>query len=634
MASEVKEDEESSEFGTYVGRKDLDVLENANKYIGPTGYFSFLAEKALDREVSRFMPKEIEGPRSMGEIYVHKLPLSVYLPYCSGHSMQALLSKGLKTSSVISGPAKHFDTYVDHIANYLITLQHFFTGAQALSSVEWYAGPYIKGDNLSFKDVKQNVQRLLFNLNYPSRIGMQTPFTNFTISLDAPRKMLEGDKALIGGKEVGQLGLYEKEAKIFVLALNAMLRQGDAIGQPFTFPIPTVMATARSIWDDPELFESFFGTAAKKGSFYWLNTRVVDPDASFAMCCRINIDKNEFAYAKGFSIGQPTLSMERQKFGGIWAMPDATGSVNATDVNLPRIAIKTQGDDRAFWELYRKKLSEVRVAEEWLRARYVKMINEHGDFYWAIKEYLPEFPANHFNTIGLLGLPEAAAIYLQRPELWYEGNRKEWLEATDLMKKMVDFSVETARQWMKETSIPWNVEEVPGESAAPKLAYKDLKDYPNLKPYLPRETDPIYSTSIAPYYGSISLAERIEIEARVQRSFTGGVMMHIFLGEEPQPEALASLTKRLIQTDLVYWSYTPAITVCKSCGSSFTGIYTTCPRCGSDKVEIWSRIIGYYRPIKNWNPSRQKEFRTREHYELRRGAPKDRRVEVRFYDRR
>jgi len=178
----------------------------------------------------------------------------------------------------------------------------------------------------------------------------------------------------------------------------------------------------------------------------------------------------------------------------------------------------------------------------------------------------------------------------------------------------VEFATAKAREWMRETGTPWNVEEVPGESAAAKLAIKDMREFPELKEYLSDPENPIYSTSIAPYYGSLELADRIRVEEKVQKSFTGGVMMHIFLGEEPDPEALAKLTKRLMRTELVYWSYTPAITVCNACGYSTTGLYTHCPRCGSENVEIWSRIIGYYRPLKNWNPYRKREFWTRRHY--------------------
>lgn len=600
----------------YAGWKSLDVLENANRYPGPTGFFAYVMEEAL-KESTALVPEEGRKAHFSGDIYIHKLPYSLYIPYCSGHGTSRLLKKGLRTPTITSRPARHFDTYVDHIANYLITMQHYFSGAQALSSVEWYAGPFIRKDGLSREKIRQHVQRLVYNLNYPSRVGMQTPFTNFTVTLDAPKEMLTGDMAVYDGKGVGPLGGYEREAKEFFLALVDVLREGDAKGQPFTFPIPTIMGTAKMLWDDPEVFEAVFTTAAKRGSFYWLNTNVVDPDASYSMCCRINIDKREFAFA--FSASPKSVEeeamerLERQRFGGLWAMPDVTGSVNVTTVNLPRLALKA-GDDDRFWEEYARILETVRKTTDWFRERYVKLLTNYREMYSMIHTYLEEFPSSHFNTIGILGLPEAAAIYLNKPDLWKEGSRAEWMKAAKLMKRMVEFAVEKARGWMRESGTPWNVEEVPGESAAAKLAIKDLREFPELRDYLDDPENPIYSTSIAPYYGPIELADRIRIEEEVQGSFTGGVMMHIFLGEEPDPEALAKLTKRLLRTKLVYWSYTPAVTVCNACGRSSTGLHTACPHCGSEDVEVWSRIIGYYRPLKNWNPYRKREFWSRRHY--------------------
>ncbi len=624
MVEELVERESKDPLEKYYEWNSLDVNENANKHIGPTGYFSYLLEEYMSRFIE-FLPKPVLKAHLEGYIYVHKLPFSLYIPYCTGHSVARVLELGLKTPTVTSKPARHFDTYVDHLANYLITLQHYFTGAQAFSSVEWYAGPFIRRDKLSFKEVKQNIQRLLFNLNYPTRVGLQTPFTNFTVTLDAPRKMLEGDHAIYDGKKDEPLGTYYDEARIFFLALTKLYREGDAFGQPFTFPIPTLMVTAKIIWDDPEVFEAVFQTAAKRGSFYWLNTRVVDPDAAYAMCCRITIDRNELLYAYnngGFSLKkdleqtkEEVMSrIERQRFGGLWAMPDITGSVNVTTINLPRIALEANGDDTRFWEIYDKVLELVRLSEDWFRKRYLTLMSRYPNMYSMIKWYLREFPASHFNTIGILGLPEAAAIYLQDPYIWKEGPRRDWLRAATIMGKIVDHAVKRAREWMRETGVPWNVEEVPGESAAAKLALKDTKLYPEVIEYLSDPENPIYSTSIAPYYGSLELSDRIEIEAMIQKKFTGGVMMHIFLGEEPDPEALAKLTKRLMQTDLIYWSYTPAITHCNSCGKTFTGLYTRCPVCGSENVDVWSRIIGYYRPLRNWNPYRRKEFWTRKHY--------------------
>ena len=614
MAEELKANQDIVK--EYAKWSTLDVLENANRYPGPTGFFAFVMEKTL-MEYIRLIPKEYLMSHYKGHIYIHKLPYSLYIPYCTGHSIAKILERGLKTPTIASRPARHFDTFVDHVANYLITMQHYFSGAQALSSVEWYAGPFIRKDKLNEKEVEQQIQRLIFNLNYPSRIGMQTPFTNFTITLDAPKKMLDGDYAIYDGKRVAPLGKYEEEAKKFVMALARILQHGDEKRQPFTFPIPTLMTTAKMLWDDSEIFEAIFTTAARMGSFYWLNTKVVDPDASYAMCCRLTIDKSELSLA--FGIGEKNVEdeaieiLEKQRFGGLWAMPDVTGSINVTTINLPRIALKSKDNDE-FWEEYEKVLETAKSTTEWFRNRYIKLISNYHNMYQMLLIYLEKFPLSYFNTIGILGLPEAAAIYLGNPSLWFEGTRKEWKEAAELMKRMVEFATMKAHGWMKESGIPWNVEEVPGESAAAKLAIKDLREFPELGEYLSDLENPIYSTSIAPYYGALELTDRIKVESRVQKSFTGGVMMHIFLGEEPDPEALAKLTKRLMRTELVYWSYTPAVTVCNKCGHSTTGLHTHCPRCGSEDVEIWSRIVGYYRPLKNWNPFRKKEFWSRRNY--------------------
>lgn len=614
----------------YISWNSIDVNENANRYLGPTGFFSYLLESYMKKELEAILPSSVLRQHVEGKIYIHKLPHSLYLPYCTGHSLARVLKKGLKTSTVISRPARHFDTFSDHVANYLITLQHFFTGAQAFSSVEWYAGPFIRRDGLKYEQVKQNLQRLLFNLNYPTRIGFQTPFTNFTVVMDASKKVVEGDRAVYAGEDAGALGEYEDEAKLFIKALSELLYEGDSTGQPFTFPIPTLMVTAKWIWEDPEIRESIFRTASKRGSFYWLNTRLVDPDASFAMCCRINVDMNEFKY---LSNGGKELRLkskkdleavaedywrkvEKQRFGGLWAMPDVTGSVNVVDVNLPRIALESQKEESLFWELYEERLYIARKALEWFRARYISILKRYPAFYGMIAEYLEEFPSSHFNTVGLVGLPEAAAIYMQDPTLWFDSSRSNWMQAAELMNKMVQFAVDRAREWMMETGVPWNVEEVPAESAAPKLASKDLKIFPELASYLPDPENPVYSTSIAPYYSDMDLPSRIDVEAKVQKTFTGGVMMHIFLAEEPEPEALANLAKKLIDTDIVYWSFTPTITHCNSCNRTFTGTYSKCPHCGSTNVELWSRIIGYYRPIRNWNPQRRKEFLTRKQYKV------------------
>jgi ribonucleoside-triphosphate reductase len=1015
-------EERRDPLAVYAAWNRLDVNENANRYQGPSSFFAWLLDTYMERDSHTILPAHLVKAHMNGDIYIHKLPHSVYIPYCTGHSLARLLEKGLKTVTIVSRPARHFDTFVDHIANFLITMQHYFTGAQAVSKVELYAGPFLRNDKLSYREIKQQIQRLLYNLNYPTRIGLQTPFTNFTITMNAARKALSGDKAIYGGVEVGVLGEYEEEAKVFLKALVELYSEGDSVGQPFTFPIPTLMVTAKWIWEDPEIHEAIFKTASKKGSFYWLNTRIVDPDASYAMClhdseriivkdnnvvkvltigelfdeyagvreaiepdgaewykplkevfalaydfesnrvewrlvkrflvkrsncavrirlsdgrafivthdhpvlvynrakkkislrkagdllrvkrprvlykvpillhelpgeyvrlkgeseiivdeefarflglyygdgtlirnkynamrmrdpdklrdetylsgvqfslnksegeiinfitsyaakngwsvrewddprypsvhyiaiysaslarllwdngvspysdekripwfiytsplsvrlsflkglleadgyfrlnsmnksrahweihlknqslaedivllasltgitayirknkdgsdvvyiparpdgsfetseaykhrkdgliawvsiksveeiifdseqrfidievegihyfvhslgvithncCRLSIDQNELLYAYGssskFSLGslrrdveslreEYWRTVERQRFGGLWAMPDITGSVNVVDVNLPRIALESRREESKFWELYEERLKLVKEAVDWFRNRYMSILKNYPNFYAMILEYMPEFPLSHFNTIGLIGLPETAAILMGEPKLWLNGSRRDWLRAAELMRKIVEYTTKTAREWMIKEGVPWNVEEVPGESASPKLALLDLKKFSELREYLPDPENPVYATSITPYYADIELPDRIEIEQRVQKYFTGGVMMHIFLGEEPEPEALADLTKKLMQTELIYWSYTPAITHCNTCEKTFTGLYTKCPVCGSENIDVWSRIIGYYRPLRNWNPQRRKEFWSRQHY--------------------
>jgi len=595
--------------------------ENANRHASFTDFMAWAMEEKLREELS-LLPADVLRAHREGLIYVHKLPLSLYIPYCTGHSPERLLRLGLWTPTITSRPARHLDAFVDHIANFVAYMQHHFTGAQALSAIEWYAGPFARRDGV--ERLGQELQRLVYNLNYPSRPGMQTPFVNFSMSLDASKALLERP-AIIGGKEEGQLGEYEREARAFIVALSQVLLEGDARGVPFTFPIPTLMTTAKML-EEPEVFEAVFTTAAKRGSFYWLNTRVVDPDSITAMCCRLTIDKNGIAKVNSKSARMSLrLDLERareewlgelvrRRRGGVWAIPDATGSIGVITVNLPRIALESKGDDAKFWELLGSALALARRGLQWMRERYEALMTTepYAGLYGPVRRYVPEFPQAYFSTVGLIGLPEAAAIMLRDPKLWAEGSRRDWLNAAEWMRKVVSRVREAVTKWSEE-GVPYNVEEVPAESAAYTLFAKDAERFPEAVQYAPAG---LYSSSVAPYYAPMELHDRVEVEARVQREFTGGVMMHVFLGEEPDPEALARLVRRLAETDLVYWSFTPAQTHCPRCGATLAGLYTACPRCGSADVEVWSRIVGYYRPLRNWLSARRREFWTRKHYAL------------------
>ena len=616
---------------SYLRRSSFDVLENANRYPGPSGLLNYVAEKALDELVSSEVPSEFMKLHFSGYVHIHKLPLSLFIPYCSGHSIKRVLTKGLRTPTIHAAPAKHLDTFADHVTNYLVTMQHYFSGAQALSAVELYAGAFIRADGLDYTGVKQNVQRVVFNLNFPSRAGLQTPFTNFTVVLDASERLL-GEQAVLAGGSAGELGTYLDEAKLFLRALAEVLESGDVSGAPFTFPIPTVMTTSKEIYSDPELFTAIFNTAAKRGSFYWLNTNVVNPDTTYAMCCRINIDVDEISRSvrHGSVMRLSELRREvgevREKLvqlveklepGGVWSIPDVTGSLAVVTINLPRLVLESGSDDGAFYEGLYTMLEKVRKVLKWFRERYMRLARKYPEFYSMPLMYVPEVFAEgattYFSTVGIIGLPEASAIMQQNTDLWLSSSSRSRREAADWMRRVVELIVRAVREWSISDYAPYNVEEVPGESAAARLAQADAEHYPEVLDYLPDPTSPIYSTSIVPYYADVGMSERVHLEAKVQKYFTGGVMLHLFLNEEPDPEALAKLTRRLSGTELIYWSYTPALTICRNCGYRSVGAAWVCPRCGSE-TEVWSRIVGYYRPVKNWNPARRREFRQRVHY--------------------
>lgn len=615
--------------------KASDIFDNANKYLSPTGLFNYILEDSVKTIASKYLPKRVYEAHVSGYIYVHKLPQSLFIPYCCGHSIKRFLLKGLITPTIYSKPAKHFETFVDHVYNYLSSMQQYFSGAQSLNAVELYSGVFINKDGLDYKSVEQSIQRLLFNLNFPSRMSLQTPFTNFTFVLDASSRLLYDEKGVCGGIETEPLVNYLDEAVLFLKAISENFMKGDGRGLSFTFPITTLMTTSKLIFEDPELYEIVFNTASVKGSFYWLNTRVVNPDTSFAMCCRINIDREYLVKLREYSKNKYVLArkdleeirenivkkIESIRTGGLWCIPDITGSTGVITINLPRLAYESKGEENVFIERLDSILNIVYEGLDWFRKRYVDLASNYRDVYSMPLEYIPEVfqyeSSPFFSTIGIIGLPEAIAILMNEPGLWKIPLTNRFKEAVSLMEKTLRYIVLKLREWSIETGIPFNLEEVPGETAGIKLAMMDLKKYPGIGEFIVSDKTFFYSSSIVPYYADVDLSTRIEIESSLQKFFTGGVIMHIFLNEQPDPDGLAKLTKRLSEnTDLIYWSYTPAITYCKRCEKTYTGFYTNCPVCYSSEVEIWSRVIGYYRPLSNWYPYRRLEFYTRIHYSL------------------
>ena len=616
----------------YIRNADWEVHENANTNTSYSNFLGFMVDKLLKRPevLSEYLPHDAVSLHFDGAIHIHKLPHSLWIAYCAGWSYGKILKIGLKTPTIISKPAKHLDTAVSHLINYFFLAAQEWTGAQAVSAFDLYVAPFVRYDGLDYKSVKQALQRMLFELNYPSRMGYQSPFTNITLVLDTSRDFLERE-AIVGGKVVGALEDYVDEAITVTNALLDLYLEGDAQGRPFTFPIPTMMLTDSFDWNGRrwgDLVDRLFETLAIRGTAYLLNGYATNVESLYSMCCRLTIDVSKVINNNIKLLVNSPLEMDcqedfeeflrknRSAF-GIWALPDATGSIGVVTINLPRLAMLSRGEWDKFEELLYNRLEVARRVLKTLRRRYEQ--NLKAGLMPITKVYLGHL-SSHFSTIGLVGLPEAAANLMNYPDLWTELSTRRINEAVSLMKDIVSTVRGVSEEYEDIDGCLYNVEEVPAESAAYRLAsldYELFKEKVEKRDvFIPMEEGiPYYSNSIIPYYANVSLPMRARWEGEVQQEFTGGVMMHIFLYESIDPKSLKKLVYRIAtQTKVIYFSLTPAITVCRKCHYSVVGVHSKCPKCSSTKVEVWSRIVGYYRPVSNWNVGKRAEFAQRVHY--------------------
>ena len=607
---------------SYLNLSDWEVKENANTSFSFGSFIDYLLDAYVKRleEVAKILPEDAVRAHFLGEIHIHKLPYSLWIPYCAGWSLERILRKGLLTPTVVSKPAKHFDSATSHLINFFYLAAQEWTGAQAVTAFDLYMAPFIRRDNLSEEQIRQTLQKFLFELNYPTRIGYQSPFTNITIILDTVKDYLDAN-AIVDGKVIGKLRDYLDESILLTKQLFSLYLEGDARGRSFTFPIVTMMFTKNFDWNNEKwngLSDVIFETLARRGSLYILNGYANDVSGLYAMCCRLTIDTNKINNFNFKLEAEDLQESLRKKDGlrGLWALPEATGSIGVVTLNLPRIAMISNGEDDYFFEQLTNLVELANSVLITWRRRYEKFLKL--GLMPMTKIYLGTL-MNHYNTFGVIGLPEMASIHLDLP--WTSEYAEELIH---FEQKVVGYLRELSKEYEEKYGYLYNIEEVPGESAGYRLAMSDYKFFKKefAKEYVPSAVVDgqevfFYSNSIVPYYARIGLAKRVELEAQVQQEFTGGVMMHLFLSESPDVKALKRLIYNIVtKTKIVYFSITPTISVCLRCGKSFTGIYFSCPNCGGE-TEIWSRIVGYYRPIKVWNVGKRAEFKLRYRYTVR-----------------
>lgn len=569
----------------YINDEDWKSSENANQGgITFQGLNARLAGEVWNvfalNEMYGKQNKEIKNLHENGSIHIHDLDFPV-IAYCCGHSLEQLIKRGFGeiTGRVQSSPAKHLETIVAQMINYIGTMQGEFAGAQAFSSVDTFLAPFVRSDNLDQKRVDQYMQMLIYGLNVPSRWGWQAPFSNLTFDLTVPED-LSNKKVLVGGKELDSTyGEYQEEMIMINKAFLNTMMHGDKSGRIFTFPIPTYNLTEDFDWDS-DLSEKLFEVTGKYGIPYFQNYigSGLDPKSIRAMCCRLNLNQTEL--------------MNRP--GGMWGPGDATGSIGVVTINMNRIGYEAKNEE----EFLKVLGTRMNVASESLEIKRAKIEeNLEKGFVPYTKSYLKHF-ANHFSTIGLCGMNEACINLLDKDISTPEG--------TSFAKKVLNFMRDKMLKYQNKTSNLYNLEATPAESTSYRFARLDKQFYPQIHTSGDGEPFLTNSTQLS-VDAERDLFSALKHQEPLQALYTGGTIFHTFLGERIDGETAKNLVRKIAtETTLPYFSITPVFSVCQNHGY-IVGKVETCSDCG-EETEVYDRIVGYLRPVKTWNKGKQEEF--------------------------
>jgi anaerobic ribonucleoside-triphosphate reductase len=573
----------------YISDVDWKIRENSNEGVIS---FSGLNARVSGEVLSNFALNQLYSSRVKkahqdGEFHIHDLSYPI-VGYCAGWSLEKLLRKGFGhvPNQVHSNPAKHLETATLHMVNYIGTMQGEFAGAQAFSSVDTLLAPFVRADRLDYDRVKQDIQKLIFGLNVPSRWGWQTPFSNLTFDLTVPPDMKDRRVVVGGGELDSTYGEYQAEMDMINQSFLELMIEGDQKGRVFTFPIPTYNISKDFDWHSP-ISDLLFEATAKYGIPYFQNYLGTDlnPGDIRAMCCRLNLDQREL----------------QRRPGNIWGPGDSTGSIGVVTINLNRIGYESKTREEFF-----AKLKELMVlAKESLETKreVVNNMLRKGMMPYTLV-YLGHFD-NHFSTIGICGMHEACLNLLGRGIGSPEGK--------DFAIETLNFMRSVLREFQTETGNLYNLEATPAESTSYRLARKDRAKYKNIitsgtdkHPYLTNSTQLNVDATR-------DVFEALQHQQDIQSLYTGGTIFHTFLPESIDRETCRKLVRKIAGTRIPYFSITPTFSVCISHGY-VRGRHEKCPSCGSD-TEVYSRIVGYLRPIRTWNDGKQQEFRERIPYE-------------------
>ncbi|GAB6162595.1 ribonucleoside triphosphate reductase [Desulfothermus naphthae] len=565
----------------YLSKEDWRVSENANMAHSFQGLMLYLSGSVQARYALEKYPEEIRLAHEHGYIHIHDLSFGL-AGYCAGWSLRDLLLEGFNLEGrCSSGPAKHFDSALGQMVNFLGTLQNEWAGAQAFNNVDTYLAPFIAKDKLNYRQVKQSIQKFIFNLNTTSRWGGQSPFTNLTFDLIPPRHIANEGVVLGGKMHDSCYGEYAKEMEMINKAFLEIMLEGDYHGRIFSFPIPTYNVTEDFPWDS-EVGELLLKLTAKYGVPYFQNFINSDlkPEDVRSMCCRLQMDLREL----------------RKRTGGLFGAGDLTGSIGVVTINLPKLGYLAQGEED-FLDLITEYATLAKESLEFKR-KWVSDNLEKGMFPFS-KRYLKNGLKGHFSTIGIVGGHEACLNLL--------GKGIETPAGIRLMKRTLEHLRELTVQFQEETGNLYNLEATPAEGTSYRLARIDKKLYKDI--ITSGSEEPYYTNSTClPVDYTQDVFEALEHQNKLQPLYTGGTVFHVYLGEAVSDlESLKSfIIKAMKNTRLPYISITPTFSVCKTHGY-LKGEHFKCPKCGQD-AEVYTRVVGYYRPVSMWNKGKQSEY--------------------------
>jgi anaerobic ribonucleoside-triphosphate reductase len=581
----------------YVSLEDWRVNENANMGFSLQGLNNHIVESISKKYwLNKIYRKELRDAHINGDIHIHDL--GILAPYCCGWDLEAFLRSGFRGAAgkVESKPPKHLESALGQLVNLLYTLQGEAAGAQAVSSFDTYLAPFVYYDGLDYDEVKKSMERFIFNLNIPTRVGFQTPFTNITLDI-SPHPMLKGMPAIVGGKNMDKTyGEFQKEMDMINKAFCEVMMEGDGGGRTFSFPIPTVNITKDFPWDS-EVVGYIMDMTRRFGTPYFANfvNSDLSPEDIRSMCCRLRIDNREL----------------RRRGGGLFGANPLTGSINVVTLNMARIGYlsDTIEDFKRRTRHLMEIAKEICETKRQVLERYMDAgLYPYSRYYLKnVKEETGEYFKNHFSTIGINGMNEACVNLLGKDITTEEGNEFA-IEIMEFMNRVIQI-------YQEETGSLWNLEASPAEGAAYRFARLDSKMYPKI--FTQGKDEPYYTNSTQlPVNHTKDIFEAIELQEKLQTLYTGGTVLHGFLGEEIESvQTCKLLLKRVFENSTIpYFTITPTYSICPTHGY-LKGEHFECSECGQE-AEVWTRVVGFHRPVQSWNKGKKEEYKDRLEFEI------------------